>query len=147
MCCRRTARASGAESATVYACGLVQGIVLVTFPAASMILTAPASYDLSSSQYGLLFVPQVSTAIAASLVGARLLWRRLTRHASEKTVVLVGLLADQASMVLLIASWLVVHQHAAAFTLLLGRRPAWERVSGSRCRRSIRWPQHSIRRR
>jgi predicted MFS family arabinose efflux permease len=117
--CRRTARASGAESATVYACGLVQGIALVTFPAASMILTAPASYDLSSSQYGVLFVPQVSTAIAASLFGAGLVWPGLTRRASEKTVYLAGLLADLASMVLLIASWLVVHQHAAAFALLL----------------------------
>jgi hypothetical protein len=48
---RRTARTS-AESAIVNASGLVQGIALVTFPAASMILTAPASYDLSSSQYG-----------------------------------------------------------------------------------------------
>jgi hypothetical protein len=116
---RRTARASGAESATVYACGLVQGIALVTFPAASMILAAPGSYDLSSSQYGVLFVPQVSTAIAASLVGAGLLWPGLTRRASEKTVYLAGLLADLASMVLLIASWMVVHQHAAAFALLL----------------------------
>ena len=116
---RRTARASGAESAIVYACGLVQGIALVTFPAASMILTAPGSYDLSSSQYGVLFVPQVSTAIAASLVGGGLLWPGLTRRAGEKTVYLAGLLADLASMVLLIASWLVVHQHAAAFALLL----------------------------
>lgn len=119
MYCRRTARASGAESATVNACGLAQGIALVTFPAASMILTAPGSYDLSASQYGVLFVPQVSTAIAASLVGGGLLWPGLTRRASEKAVYLAGLLADLASMVLLIASWLVVHQHAAAFALLL----------------------------
>jgi predicted MFS family arabinose efflux permease len=117
--CRKAAQASGAESATVNACGLVQGIALVTFPAASMILTAPASYDLSSSQYGVLFVPQVSSAIAASLVGAGLLWPGLIRRASEKTVLLVGLLADLASMVLLITSWLVVHQQAAAFALLL----------------------------
>ena len=52
---RRTAPAGRAERITVNACGLVQGIALVTFPAASTILTAPASYDLSSSQYGLLF--------------------------------------------------------------------------------------------
>jgi hypothetical protein len=70
---RGTARTSGAESAIVNASGLVQGIALVTFPAASMILTAPASYDLSSSQYGVLFVPRMSTAIAASLIGGGLL--------------------------------------------------------------------------
>ena len=49
--------ASRAESATVNAAGLVQGIALVTFPAASTIFTAPGSYDLSSSQYGVMFVP------------------------------------------------------------------------------------------
>jgi len=44
--------ATRAESATVNAAGLVQGIALVTFPAASAIFTARSSYDLSSSQYG-----------------------------------------------------------------------------------------------
>jgi len=44
-----------------------------------MILTAPTCYDLSSSQYGILFAPQMSTAIAASLLGAGLLWPGLTR--------------------------------------------------------------------
>ena len=116
---RRTAPAGRAESITVNACGLVQGIALVTFPAASTIFTAPSSYDLSSSQYGALFVPQMCAAIAASLLGAGLLWPGLTRRASEKAICVAGLLADLASMVLLIASWLVVHQHAAAFALLL----------------------------
>jgi choline dehydrogenase-like flavoprotein len=51
--------ASRAERTAVNMAGLVQGIVLVTFPAASTILTARGSYDLSSSQYGLMFVPQV----------------------------------------------------------------------------------------
>ncbi len=108
------------QSATVNAAGLVQGIALVTFPAASTIFTAHGSYDLSSSEYGLLFVPQMTTAIVTSLFGAGLLWPGLTRRASEKVLLLAGLLADLASMVLLIASWLVVHQHAAAFALLLG---------------------------
>ena len=101
------------------AAGLVQGVALVTFPAASTIFTAQGSYDLSRSEYGLMFVPQVVTAIAASLLGAGVLWPGLTRRVSEKALLLAGLLADLASMVLLIVSWLVVHQHAAAFTLLL----------------------------
>ncbi len=109
-----------AQSATVNAAGLVQGIALVTFPAASTIFTAHGSYDLSSSEYGLMFVPQVITAILTSLLGAGLIWPGLTRRASEKVLLLAGLLADLTSMVLLIASWLVVHQHAAAFALLLG---------------------------
>ena len=62
-------RPDWAESATVYACGLVQGIALVTFPAASTIFTARADYDLASTQYGYLFAPQMSTAIVAALLG------------------------------------------------------------------------------
>lgn len=40
---------SRAESRTVYAAGLVQGVVLVTFPAASTIFTEPSQYGLSST--------------------------------------------------------------------------------------------------
>ena len=80
--------ASRAESVTVNAAGLVQGIALVTFPAASTIFTARSSYDLSSSQYGAMFVPQVIAAIVASLLGAGLLWPRLAGRVSEKTVFL-----------------------------------------------------------
>ena len=111
--------ATRAESVTVNAAGLVQGIALVTFPAASTIFTARGSYDLSSSQYGTIFVPQVCTAIAASLLGAGLLWPGLTARVREKTIYLTGLLADLAAMLLLIASWLVVHQHALSYALLL----------------------------
>ena len=38
------------EAKVVYAAGLVQGIVLVTFPAASTIFTDPGEYDLSNTQ-------------------------------------------------------------------------------------------------
>ena len=60
--------ASRAESVTVNAAGLVQGIALVTFPAASTIFTARSSYDLSSSQYGAMFVPQVFAPARTSAV-------------------------------------------------------------------------------
>src|SRR4051812_43353171 len=64
---RRLRMATRTESNLVYAAGLVQGIVLVTFPAASTIFTDPDEYGLSSSQYGAMFLPQVITAIAGSL--------------------------------------------------------------------------------
>jgi hypothetical protein len=48
---------------------LVQGIVLVTFPAASTIFTDKSEYGLSSTQYGDMFLPQVTLAIATSLLG------------------------------------------------------------------------------
>jgi MFS family permease len=107
------------EVVTVNAAGLVQGIALVTFPAASSIFTSRTGYGLSSSQYGTMFVPQVVTAVVASLLGAGLLWPGFTRRVSEKRFYLTGLLADLAAMVLLIVSWAVAHQHAAAYTLLL----------------------------
>ena len=66
------AHAPEREVAAVYAAGLVQGVALVTFPAASSILTSPDWYGLSSTAYGGLFLPQAMAAIAASLAGARL---------------------------------------------------------------------------
>jgi hypothetical protein len=39
--------ATQTERTVVYAAGVVQGIALVTFPAASTILTDPSEYDLT----------------------------------------------------------------------------------------------------
>jgi MFS family permease len=105
--------AARAETRVVYAAGVVQGIALVTFPAASTILTDPAEYDLSSSQYGALFLPQVVTAVAAALLGAGLGGRFGT-----KRVYLAGLAAGLLSMTLLLVSALVAGD-AGAYPLLL----------------------------
>ena len=59
--------ATRTETSVVYAAGVVQGIALVTFPAASTILTDPAEYDLSSTQYGTLFVVAARPASPASV--------------------------------------------------------------------------------
>ena len=64
--------ATQTEKTVVNAAAVVQGIALVTFPAASTILTDPTEYDLSNTQYGFLFLPQVITAITAALLGAGL---------------------------------------------------------------------------
>ncbi len=114
-----TATASRAESLTINAAALVQGIALVTFPAVSTIFTAQSSYALSSSQYGLMFVPQVITAVTTSLFCAGLLAPGLAARLGERTLYLAGLLADLASMLLLITSWLVVHNRPLAYALLL----------------------------
>ena len=116
---RPASAASRAERAVVNVAGLVQGIVLVTFPAASTIFTARGSYDLSSSQYGLMFVPQVITAVTASLLGAGLLGPGLAGRYGEKALYLAGLLADLVSMLLLTGSWLVVSDYGLAYGLLL----------------------------
>jgi fucose permease len=106
--------ASQLEIRTVNAAALVQGITLVTFPAASTIFTASNAYHLSNSQYGVMFVPQMITAVGASLLGAT-----LASRIGGKEVYLVGLLANLASMLLLIGSWLFVTNQAIAFPLLL----------------------------
>jgi MFS family permease len=106
--------AARAETGVVYAAGVVQGIALVTFPAASTILTAPDEYDLSSSQYGTLFLPQVVTAIAAALLGASLAARFGT-----KRVYLAGLLAALLSMSVLLASVPIAGGNGAFALLLL----------------------------
>jgi MFS family permease len=106
--------ASQREIRVVYAAGVAQGIVLVTFPAASTIFTDPSQYGLSNTQYGLLFVPQVITAISASLLGAE-----LARRLGTKRTYLSGLAAGLVSMGLLILSTLFENNTGAAFPVLL----------------------------
>jgi MFS family permease len=106
--------ASLAEYRAVNLAGLVQGITLVTFPAASTILTDPTEYDLSSTQYGAMFLPQVLMAITASLLGAQLA-RRLT----AKRVLLLGLAANATSMVLLVVTTGFESDQSVVYPLLL----------------------------
>jgi len=107
--------ASQTERTVINAAGLVQGIVLVTFPAASTIFTEKSEYGLSSTQYGTMFLPQVALAIAASLLGPGLAGR-----ISAKRVYLLGLACSTISMLLLLlASTLVKTNQSAAYPLLL----------------------------
>jgi MFS family permease len=106
--------ATRTEQTVVYAAGVVQGIALVTFPAASTILTDPSEYDLSSTQYGALFLPQVVTAITAALLGAS-----LGSRIGTKRVYLIGLVCGLVSMALLIVSSFVTDQQQLAYVLLL----------------------------
>ncbi len=105
--------ASSAENRVVNLAGLVQGITLVTFPAAGTIFTDPTEYDLSNTQYGAMFLPQVVTAIATSLLGAR-----LAQRFSSKQVLLLGLLANISAMLVLVLST-AFEGDPAAFPLLL----------------------------
>jgi MFS family permease len=106
--------ATRAERRAVNVAGLVQGIVLVTFPAASTIFTSRKFYGLSSAQYGDMFLPQVVLAIAAALLGAR-----VARKITTKRVYLLGLTASLISMGLLLVSSVVKTDRPVAYTLLL----------------------------
>src|SRR5215469_8002569 len=106
--------AAKAEGRVINLAGLVQGIVLVTFPAASTIFTSSKYYSLSGSQYGAMFLPQVVLAIAASLLGAR-----LARRITTKRVYLVGLTCSLVAMVMLLVSAFIKSDQAIAYPLLL----------------------------
>jgi FHS family glucose/mannose:H+ symporter-like MFS transporter len=101
------------EIVAVYAAGLFQGLSLVAVPAAATVLTSAAGYDLSASQYGLLFLPQVILAIAGSLALPSLAGR-----IGLKRVLLIGLFADTVAMTLLVISN-SVRTDAGAFPMLL----------------------------
>jgi len=101
------------EIGAVYAGAVVQGVVLVTFPAVSSIFTSPEHYHLSNTEYGGMFVPQAITAILASLLGAG-----LTRKIGGKNVLLLGLAADFISMALLFCSQYAIGAPSAYFALL-----------------------------
>ena len=92
----------------------MQGVALVTFPAISGVLTGAQGYGLSNSAYGLIFLPQVIAAIASSLMGAQ-----ASRLWGAKKVLLWGLLADMASMAVLLFSILVMHQPGLGLPLLM----------------------------
>jgi MFS family permease len=102
------------EIAAVYAAAVIQGIVLVTFPAVSAIFTSSDHYALSTTEYGGMFVPQAIMAILASLLGAG-----LTRHIGGKRVYLLGLSADLLAMMLLFASQFMTGNHALSYGFLL----------------------------
>ena len=105
--------ASAAENRVVNLAGLVQGITLVTFPAAGTIFTDPTEYDLSNTQYGAMFLPQVLTAITTSLLGSR-----LAQRFSSKQVLLLGLTANISAMLVLVISS-AFEGDPAAFPMLL----------------------------
>ncbi len=50
------------EIAAVYSGAVIQGIVLVAFPAVSAIFTSKTHYGLSTTEYGGMFAPQAVTA-------------------------------------------------------------------------------------
>ena len=102
------------EIAAVYVAAVIQGLALVTFPAASTVFTSPQHYGLSSTEYGAIFVPQAITAISASLLGAGLI-----RRLGIKRIYLLGLTADLVSMALLFLSQFFMSDGQVAYSMLL----------------------------
>jgi MFS family permease len=102
------------EVLIVYAGGAIQGVALVTFPAASAVFTSPSDYGLSSTEYGGMFVPQAIMAIISSLLGAG-----LRNRLGTKRIYLLGLFANLVAMTLLVVSRFFLQQHWVAYEILL----------------------------
>ena len=102
------------EILTVYAAGLIQGVALVTFPAANAVFTSSSDYGLSSTEYGGMFVPQAVMAIISSLLGAG-----LRKRLGTKRIYTLGLAANLLAMTLLVASRFVMKEHSLAYAILL----------------------------
>jgi MFS family permease len=107
-------RSRSSEVGLIYVAGLVQGLALVTFPAASSVFTSPHGFGFGASRYGMMFVPQVVLAILASSLGPS-----LARRWTLKRVLQAGLAADLLAMALLAASRLLVDVSGAAYGVLL----------------------------
>ncbi|HEV8017273.1 MAG TPA: MFS transporter [Steroidobacteraceae bacterium] len=102
------------EIVAVYTAAVIQGVALVTFPAASVVFTSASDYGLTSQQYGGMFVPQAITAVASSLLGAG-----LTRRFGAKRIYLLGLCANLLAMALLVCSRFFMSEHGFVYDLLL----------------------------
>ena len=98
----------------IYVVGLVQGLALVTFPAASSIFIDPHGFGFGASRYGMMFIPQVAMAIVASSIGPA-----AARRSSLKRVLQFGLVAELIAMTLLAVSQLVIDRSSAAYGVLL----------------------------
>lgn len=107
-------KATRTEVGLVYLTGLVQGLALVTFPAASSVFTSPHGYGFSSTRYGAMFLPQVVLAILASSLAPK-----FANRWSLKRVLVLGVLADLVAMALLASSKVLMASPDAAFGLLL----------------------------
>jgi MFS transporter, FHS family, glucose/mannose:H+ symporter len=108
------ATASRTEIGLVYIAAVMQGLALVTFPAASSIFTSPDGFGFDSTRYGALFLPQVLFAILASAFAPR-----LARRWSLRRVLLAGFAGDIVSMTLLALSRLLLGAPDMAFGVLL----------------------------
>ncbi|MEI8124992.1 MAG: MFS transporter [Parachlamydiaceae bacterium] len=96
---------------SIYFAAMLQGVTIVLFPAASIIFNDPQLFNLSSAAYGGLFIPEVITAIFASLWSAS--------KSDTKTVYLYGIVANIFSMIFLLLSVSAMSYSTATYGLLL----------------------------
>jgi fucose permease len=99
---------------TLYASALLQGVALVSFPAAGNLLRDASHHALSASRYGALFLPMFALAALAALGAGR-----LASRSGLAAVYRAGVLANVLGMGLFAASALLLEQKAQAYALVL----------------------------
>ncbi|MEX1013388.1 MAG: MFS transporter [Waddliaceae bacterium] len=102
------------EMIATYLAGLIQGVVLVAFPAASSLFTSEEVFNFSSTQYGSLFVPQSLLSIVASAFSSK-----ISQKFGSKVTFSLGLFANLTSMSLFAFSALIVKETILVYPLLL----------------------------
>ena len=102
------------EIGVVYGAAVVQGLALVTFPAASSVFTSPDGFGFDSTRYGTMFIPQMALAISAAALAPK-----LARRSGLRRVLLAGFVGDIVSMSLLALSRLLLDTPDSAFAVLL----------------------------
>ena len=109
-----SAPASRTEIGVIYFAGMVQGLALVTFPAASSIFTGPQGFHFDSTRYGAMFLPQVIMAVLASGLAPQ-----LARRWELRRVLITGIAGNIVSMTLLTLSRILLGAPDSAFVVLL----------------------------
>jgi fucose permease len=82
------------QVAVIYAAALLQGLTMVSFPASSAVLKEMKGF--TDAQYGLIFLPQIITAILGSVAGGA-----LARRVGLKTLLWIALIGNALSQICL----------------------------------------------
>ncbi|MBS0655891.1 MAG: MFS transporter, partial [Verrucomicrobia bacterium] len=98
----------------IYLAGLLQGISLVAFPAASTIFTSPHQFGFSVAAYGSLFIPQALLSITFAALNPK-----ICRSLGSKCTLFLGLFANLLAMALLALSSLYMGEPTTSYTILL----------------------------
>jgi fucose permease len=98
----------------IYGSGFLQGVALVLYPAAGTIFTNADFHGLTSSEYGILFIPQIIFAILSSLSAPE-----LAKWVGMKKVLAWGLMANVLAMLFFAGSAYCMGVSTLPFWLLL----------------------------
>ena len=100
---------------SIYFSGFLVGIILVLYPAAGSLFTSPDFHDISSAQFGSIFIPQIILAIITSLLAPK-----LSDRWNMKSVMILGLISLLLSALILAATQLFLDGNFDYILLLIG---------------------------